>query len=168
MKRGYARPHVQSTLGAAGERGRGRGGPLLGGAREDVLPLANERFRGPELIFSPSDIGIQEAGLPEAVGQALAALPEGLRPAMCSNILVVGGNALIPGLVERLGEEVRSLMPREYPVRVVRAPDPIVSTWMGGARLATDRELLRSKVVTRKEYDEMGAGYLQRRFSNRN
>lgn len=36
------------------------------------LTLALERFTVPELIFNPSDIGMQSAGLPECVAQSLA------------------------------------------------------------------------------------------------
>ena len=74
----------------------------LQGPREDILPLGNERFAVPELLFNPTDIGMQEAGLPECVMQSLSALPPALQAGMLANIVVVGGNALIPGFMERL------------------------------------------------------------------
>ena len=70
--------------------------------REPLVTLGNERFAVPELLFHPSDIGMKEAGLPEAILQSVNALPEGLRPALLANVLVVGGNATIPGLISRL------------------------------------------------------------------
>lgn len=112
VKRGFMRPHdpAQSRLR--------RTGPVHG-PREDVLPLGNERFSVPELLFEPRDVGLREAGLPELVMQCLEALPVGLRPAMLANVVVVGGNALIKGFVERLEREIRTRAPAEWIVRVV-------------------------------------------------
>ena len=32
-----------------------------------VLTLNNERFMVPEVLFQPTDIGLQQAGLPQAI-----------------------------------------------------------------------------------------------------
>ena len=71
-------------------------------AREPVLTLKNERFTVPELLFNPGDVGMKEAGLPSVIMQSINALPAELRPAMLANIIVVGGNANIPGFMDRL------------------------------------------------------------------
>ena len=39
--------------------------------------MNNERFAVPEILFHPSDIGIQEMGIPEAITHAVNCLPEG-------------------------------------------------------------------------------------------
>lgn len=69
---------------------------------EDVLVLGNERFTVPEILFTPSDIGIKQAGIPDMVLESLSVLPTGLHPAFLANVLVVGGNSLLPGFVDRL------------------------------------------------------------------
>lgn len=76
--------------------------PLGQPSREKVVTLGNERFAIPELLFNPGDVGMKEAGLPAMVMESLEALPEGLRPAMLVNMVLVGGNANIPGLQQRL------------------------------------------------------------------
>lgn len=157
-QRGYARPHDPSAAAKAKRLG------VSGGPKEDILPLGNERFSVPELLFSPLDIGLQEPGLPEATLQSLQQLPEGLRPAMLANVVVVGGNTLIPGFVERLKAELRSIMPAEWPLRVKRPEDPITYTWLGGAKLAQNADLLKSLVVTREDYLENGSNWLARKF----
>lgn len=93
---GEIRPH--DPLQAARTKRLG----AASGSKEYALPLGNERFAVPELLFNPSDVGLKEAGLPEVIMQSLAALPSGLWPAMLANIVLVGGNAKIPGLTERL------------------------------------------------------------------
>jgi actin-related protein 6 len=175
---GYARPHDPV-------KARMRRGMLpMQGPREDVLPLGNERFAVPELLFNPTDIGIQEAGLPQSTMQSLAVLPEALKAAMLANIVVVGGNSLIPGFMERLyvfplsfhsrsansicsESELRAITPAEYQLNITRAEDPIKHTWLGAARFASDHSRLKSVLVTKAEYDEKGSAWLGKRFSER-
>ena len=44
---------------------------------EQILRLANERFAVPEMLFMPSDIGLQEMGIPEAIVHSIQMMPEG-------------------------------------------------------------------------------------------
>ncbi|KAF2398389.1 Actin/actin-like protein [Trichodelitschia bisporula] len=139
--------------------------PVTSASRDKIVTLGNERFAAPELLFNPSDVGMKEAGLPAVIIESVNALPLGLRPSMFANTIVVGGNALIPGFLERLRREVRELTPSEYDVRIASPEDPIRSTWLGGARLAAQHQNLANILVTRKEYLEHGASWLLRRFA---
>lgn len=55
---------------------------------EQILRLANERFAVPEMLFHPSDIGIQEMGIPEAIVDSIQSLPEGLTFFLVSPLLL--------------------------------------------------------------------------------
>lgn len=44
---------------------------------EQILRLANERFAVPEMLLHPSDIGIQEMGVHEAIVDSIQSMPEG-------------------------------------------------------------------------------------------
>lgn len=156
---GYARPHDPAK-----SRMR-RGLQPLQGPREDLLPLGNERFAVPELLFNPTDIGIQEVGLPEAVMQALSGLPEALKISMLANVVVVGGNTLIPGFMDRLEAELRTLVPSNYLFNIARADDPVKHTWLGAAQFASRPDLMKEVLVTKKEYDERGSTWLGKRFA---
>jgi actin-related protein 6 len=156
---GHARPHD-----AAKSRMR-RGLQPLQGPREDLLPLGNERFAVPELLFNPADIGIQEAGIPGAVMESLNGLPEALRVGLLANVVVVGGNSLIAGFIYRLETELRALVPAEYLLNIRRADDPVKHTWLGGAHFASQPELLKEVLVTKAEYDERGSTWLVKKFA---
>ncbi|KAF2191009.1 Actin/actin-like protein [Zopfia rhizophila CBS 207.26] len=156
---GFARPHDPAKA-----RMR-RGLQPLQGPREDILPLGNERFAVPELLFNPTDIGIQEAGLPEVILQSLSALPEVLKVGMLANVVVVGGNSLIPGFMERLESELRAIVPSDYQLNISRAEDPIKHTWLGAARFASNPDLLQSVLVSKAEYDERGSTWLGKKFA---
>lgn len=96
---GYLRPHDPSLTAKVKKIGA-MANPSA--AVEDFMTLGNERFAVPELLFNPADVGLKEAGLPETVLQSLSGLPPGLWPSMLANILVVGGNCLVDGFMERL------------------------------------------------------------------
>ncbi len=97
LKAGYMKPHdpdlmIKKRKGMAG----------TGEVVDNYMTLGNERFTVPELLFNPGDVGMKQAGIHEIVMQSLSKLPPGLWPVMLANILVVGGNAKIPGFMERL------------------------------------------------------------------
>lgn len=69
---------------------------------EQILTMNNERFMIPEILMHPSDIGIQQAGIPEAITQSVSACDVELHGLLYANIILVGGNANIPGYRERM------------------------------------------------------------------
>jgi actin-related protein 6 len=129
------------------------------------MTLGNERFSVPEILFSPGDIGSKQPGIADVVMQSLSVLPPLVQATMLSNVLVVGGNAKIAGFTERIEAELRTRVKTEWMVRVRKMPDPVTSTWLGGARLATGfPEVVREYGVTREEYLEHGSAWVARRF----
>lgn len=119
--------------------------------------LANERFQVPELLFHPSDIGINQVGLVEAIVDSINSLPKKIQPLMYANIILTGGSVNIKGLKERLTKGIRSYCPVHYDVNVNLTDNPITHAWHGGKVLATKHsDLYQSLAVTKKEYDESG------------
>lgn len=110
-----AKPAAQATVGGAGA------------GKEYVMELGNERFAAAELLFRPGDVGMKQAGIPETVMQSLSGLPPGLWPAMLANIVVVGGNSLLKGFVERLYGFATFLFPP--------SPALLVKEWRAHAKI---------------------------------
>lgn len=160
LKRGFARPHDPSK----GAKLRRLG---IGGESEMVLPVGNERFTVPEILFTPSDIGMQQDGIAGTIMQSLEAIPKGLWQAFLANVLVVGGTSKLPGFVERLEYELRGKIDDGFTVRVAAAQDPIKNAWLGGAMLAQNDDLLKSMMVTRAEYLEHGDVWTRRKFAGK-
>lgn len=96
--------------------------PSAGAEKRDsdlqALRLANERFTIPELLFHPSDVGIHQMGVSEAVIDACNACPEKAVPHLLPNIVVIGGCALFDGMAARLEREIRALAPDYIDVHV--------------------------------------------------
>ncbi|KAI5360747.1 Putative Actin family, ATPase, nucleotide binding domain-containing protein [Septoria linicola] len=160
LKRGFPRAHDPSR----GAKMRRLG---IGGQSEMVLPVGNERFTVPEILFTPSDIGMQQEGVAGTIMQSLEALPKGLWQAFLANVVVVGGTSLLPGFVERLENDLRMKIDDGYVVRIAKAEGPTKNAWLGGARMAQDEELLSSLIVTKAEYLEHGDIWTRRKFAGK-
>ena len=80
--------------------------------------MENERFAVPEVLFQPSDIGLEQAGVAEATAQSILSLYP-IEQELCSaNIVLTGGNVLFKGFRERFETELRALLPDHLPLRV--------------------------------------------------
>jgi actin-related protein 6 len=164
IKRGFARPH--NPLASRSNKNKRKIHAAAPEADDYVsMTLNSERFTVPEILFSPSDTGSTQPGIAQCVMQSLAVLPPALQASMLSNILVVGGNAKMKGFVRRVQNEIRTLTPVEYVVRVRAMEDPVTSTWLGGARMAGNREVVRQIGVSRDEYFEHGSAWVGKRFA---
>jgi len=124
------------------------------------LALLAERFSVPELLFSPREAGVAQAGLAHAVAEAIAACPAPLRAGLWSSVTLVGGGAALPGLEARLFRELRALCPAGAPLGVFTARAPAECAWRGGS-IAGCRPDLGALLVTKAEYTERGPAHLQ-------
>ncbi|KAJ8686322.1 hypothetical protein QAD02_022116 [Eretmocerus hayati] len=122
---------------------------------QQTLRMNNERFTIPEILFHPSDVGIKQMGIPEAIIDCLKNCEYETWPHLLSNIVLTGGSSKFPGMRERVLRDVQSLAPSEYVVQVHLPEDPITYAWEGGKLLASDPSY-SSLVVKREEYEEEG------------
>lgn len=121
-----------------------------------VLRLSNERFSVPELLFHPSDIGVNQIGVSEAVIDAINACPEETHPHLYANIIVIGGSAQFPGMQARLQKDIRSMAPEWFRVNVTLPKEPANYAWHGGKYMADDPGF-EDLCITRQEYEESGS-----------
>lgn len=162
ITRGFSRPHDPLTR----RRQKQKAEDFCSAIDDEIsMTLGSERFSIPEILFTPSDIGSHQPGIAEAVMQSLSVLPSALQATLLANLLIVGGNANMKGFVQRVHDEVRMLAPAQSEVRVRAMENPVTSTWLGGARMAGNREVVRRIGVSKEEYAELGSGWVGRRFA---
>lgn len=149
IKRGYVKTREEST-----------GRPNSG---EQIIRMNNERFSAPELLFHPSDIGIQQMGISETIVHSIETVPEDMQPHFYKNIILTGGNCLFPGFVERVYQDVRSMAPDEYEVNITLPKNPVTYAWEGGALLSKNPEF-KKLIVTKKDYEEHGHNLCMDKF----
>ncbi|XP_058045857.1 actin-related protein 6 isoform X2 [Ahaetulla prasina] len=151
IKKGFCKPREEMVLSGKYKTG------------EQILRLTNERFAVPEILFHPSDIGIQEMGIPEAIVYSIQNLPEEMQPHFFKNIVLTGGNSLFPGFRDRVYSEVRCLTPTDYEVSVVLPENSITYSWEGG-KLISENDDFEDMVVTREDYEENGHSICEEKF----
>ncbi|CAN8064393.1 unnamed protein product [Agarophyton chilense] len=123
---------------------------------EQMLKMNNERIAIPEILFTPSDIGLHQAGLAETIFQAVEACPEHVRGDLYENIILTGGNCLFPNFRERLEAELRPLVDSIYEVETVVDKDPTLTTFKGGVRAAVD-DSSSIQYVSKEMFAELGS-----------
>ena len=73
--------------------------------------MANDRFSVPEVLFNPTDIGINQAGVSESIAQSIQKCPDIFAEELYSNIIVSGGNSTIEGFQKRIRDDLESISP---------------------------------------------------------
>jgi len=73
------------------------------------IHLWTDRYRGSELLFQPSIIGLESAGLTEALEIIFSQLRRHQVHKLLQNVVILGGNTLTPGFDERIRHELTML-----------------------------------------------------------
>ena len=84
--------------------------------------MNNERITVPELLFHPSDIGVNQAGLPEAVVQSVeqsGCFEDEVKQLLYDSIVLLGGNVQFKNFKQRMYNELRSLVCEDYDISVL-------------------------------------------------
>ena len=69
---------------------------------KQVLPMNNLRISIPEVLFQPSDAGLEDGGIGQAFEESMASLHPEMRNELIPNIQIVGGCSLFPNIERRL------------------------------------------------------------------
>ncbi|CAJ0631561.1 11716_t:CDS:10 [Entrophospora sp. SA101] len=133
---------------------------------EQVLYMNNERFTVPEILFNPSDIGMDQAGIPEAIVASINSISPDTQGLFYENVLLVGGNSLFSGYKERIEKDLRVLAPSDYEIKIGIPDNPITYAWHGGSKFAKTNEF-KDMSVTKSEYDEHGSNICLKKFDGR-
>ncbi|XP_028295953.1 uncharacterized protein LOC114457963 isoform X5 [Gouania willdenowi] len=122
-----------------------------------IVTLGTERFRAPEILFKPELIGRDHYGLHVGIFKSILGSDIDLRRCFLGNLVLSGGNTLLPGLPERLQAEIRSLLPADMAsaVKVSSPTNRDFSVWCGGAVLAS-LSGFSSAWISQEEYEEYG------------
>lgn len=167
IARSYVLPdNVFSTLGYVKgyDQGPDPQQHMMGVDTDQILNMNSERLI-PEILFRPSDIGINQAGIAETIVQSVKEICGDLHELFYGNIVLMGGSTLFPGFKERLYDELRPLVPEEYQIKISMSKDPICTAWRGAAKFAQQSNY-HNYAVSREEYLEDGFILCKRRFDS--
>eukprot|EP00095_Tigriopus_kingsejongensis_P010207 snap_masked-scaffold704_size109063-processed-gene-0.8 protein:Tk10207 transcript:snap_masked-scaffold704_size109063-processed-gene-0.8-mRNA-1 annotation:"actin-related protein 5" len=131
------------------------------------LHIATERIRIPEILFQPSIVGHDQAGISETIQFVLRSFPESLQQDLVNNVFLTGALAQIPGFKSRLETDLREMRPFQSTFAVHIAQDPTLDAWTGAKDFVRE-EPLDGIFMSRQEYDEKGTEcFKEHRCSNK-
>ena len=138
----------------------------------DYFILGVDQFRCAELLFKPYIIGVEQAGIIEIISMILKNMNLNTKKNLAKNIFITGGNANYPFLKERIYHDIRSYLPVDMDINIIRAENPVLDAWKGARLFFNDtydlkgiKNNLRDKIyISKKEYEEYGVEYFKEHF----
>ena len=138
----------------------------------DYFILGVDQFRCAELLFKPYIIGVEQAGIIEIISQIIKNMNLNTKNNLAKNIFITGGNTYYPFLKERIYHDIRSYLPVDANINVLRAENPVLDAWKGARLFFNDtynlngiKNNLRNNIyISKKEYEEYGVEYFKEHF----
>ncbi|KAL7598748.1 hypothetical protein Lser_V15G22355 [Lactuca serriola] len=127
-----------------------------------VITIGAERFRCPEVLFQPSLIGMEAAGIHEMTYKSVIKCDIDLRRDLFGHIVLSGGSTMLPGFADRMTKEITALVPSSMKIKVVAPPERKYSVWIGGSILAS-LSTFQPMWIAKGEYDESGPSIVHRK-----
>ncbi|KAG2615850.1 hypothetical protein PVAP13_3NG053753 [Panicum virgatum] len=127
-----------------------------------VITIGAERFRCPEVLFQPSMIGMEAAGIHETTYNSIMKCDVDIRKDLYGNIVLSGGSTMFPGIADRMSKEISALAPSSMKIKVVAPPERKYSVWIGGSILAS-LSTFQQMWISKEEYDESGPAIVHRK-----
>jgi len=127
------------------------------------IQLKVERINIPEILFQPSIIGLESAGLIETLQHILNRFSIAEQNLLLQNVYLTGGNSIYPYFKERLELELRAIRPFQSHFEVTRAGDCILDAWRG-ARAFSNHSNFQQMSILKADYEERGPDYFVKHF----
>ena len=127
-----------------------------------VITIGNERFCCPEALFQPSLLGMEPSGIHETTYKSIMKCDVDIRKDLYANIVLMGGNTMYPGILNRMQKEMNSLAPRTMRIKITAPLERKYSAWIGGSILAS-LSTFQQMWISKQEYDESGPSIVHRK-----
>ena len=131
------------------------------GVKYQYAPFDVHQHRVPEILFQPSMVGVDQEGIPGMLQYVLKNYDQHTQDRMIKNIFITGCPAMLPGFKERVEKELRALLPFRSVFDVTVGNDPFADAWHGARDMVNDPVHSGQMFMSKDEYWENGAGYLQ-------
>ncbi|EGR34034.1 hypothetical protein IMG5_026550 [Ichthyophthirius multifiliis] len=128
------------------------------------IEVNNEMYETQEIFFNPQE---NFMGLQDLIKQSIERVESENRKELLNNIMVVGGNSMIPNFIERLQREIFSLeinIPGK--IKIYTTPtsnERAHSSWIG-ASIVASMGSFENMLMTKRDYEEHGAILIERKI----
>ena len=122
----------------------------------NIIMIADQLFRCTECLFQPlTQLGREHVGIHQLIHNSIKECDIDVRRDLYSNIMLTGGNTMLPGFPERIQKEITNLAPPKSQIRMLSPPERKYSVWIGGSVLASV-SLQSGTWISKQQYDETG------------
>jgi actin len=128
----------------------------------NVITVAAERFRCPEVLFQPNFIGKEQAGIHQLTYDSIQKCDIDIRKDLYTNIVLSGGTTMFDKIDKRLEKEITGQAPASVKVKIVAPPERKYSVWIGGSILSS-LSTFQDMWIDKSEYDESGPAIVHRK-----
>jgi actin len=126
------------------------------------ITIGAERFRCPEVLFQPSMIGKEQAGINQLTYDSIQKCDIDIRKDLYTNIVLSGGTTMFNQIDKRLDKEITAVAPASVKVKIVAPPERKYSVWIGGSILSS-LSTFQDMWIQKDEYDESGPAIVHRK-----
>ena len=136
-------------------------------AEDFQIRLWADRYKGSEILFQPSIVGLENAGLSEILENIMHTMSKDQKNAILSYVHLTGGNTKVEGFDKRIESELRMMNSVGTNINVVRAYDAQLDAWRGAMCLARNYfngNNLQEFCISKAQYEECGHHYLKEHF----
>ncbi len=127
-----------------------------------VITIGNERFRCPESLFQPAQLGMEHSGIHETTFNSIMKCDVDIRKDLYANTVLSGGTTMFPGIADRMQKEMTALAPPTMKIKIIAPPERKYSVWIGGSILAS-LSTFQQMWISKQEYDDSGPGIVHRK-----
>merc|ERR1719499_2232505 len=116
------------------------------------IRIVSPKWKAPEILFDPSQIGLEYGGVQSLIDTSIAKSDIDLRRSLYGSIVLSGGSTMFQGFGDRLLYELRRIAQQkrqEVKIRIYAPNERKMSTWVGGSILAMLHSFRTSWVSSR-------------------
>lgn len=81
-----------------------------------VITIGSERFRCPEVLFTPSLVGMEAQGIDDTAFNSIMKCDVDIRKDLYGNVVLSGGTTMFPGIADRMYKEITAHAPSSMKV----------------------------------------------------
>lgn len=118
--------------------------------------ISFEDVQAVEILFQPSMVGFEEAGLSEILENVFSCYPENVQNELAKNVFITGGNTSYPGFKERIESELMKMRPFNSLINVTMSNDVILDGWKGANKWSNANKESKNAWITKEFYEENG------------
>lgn len=140
------------------------------------LNIAEERFNCAECLFDPAVIASMiptksedyTSGFSKTLFDTVSSCAEEIREEIYGGIILSGGNTLFEGVADRIKQDLVSWIKNDVDtfqstsnINVIDNRNRQHAAWDGGSLVASMWSTFKRQIITRSEYDELGASIVK-------